>query len=166
MSHFKEFFQQPQIKSAINSAVLQKVVAYRDAEKAKAAKQAESAISKIADKPISAKQAALPKKKAPDGDRFVSKAAKSNRSKQPPKTYILESYDHFSRPEPLTKRYIDKANASNELVVKRILGTLLEEKNFIRAKIDKIRVAPGLADRLAEFKLLFEGHDVELLEAI
>lgn len=160
---FASFFEQPKIKHQIRDAVINKLSGHHAKQREEAAKEA-ATIAKA--KPISAKQAALPKKKAPDGDRFVSKAAKSNRSKQPPKTYILESYDHFSRPEPLTKRYIDKANASNELVVKRILGTLLEEKNFIRAKIDKIRVAPGLADRLAEFKLLFEGHDVELLEAI
>lgn len=160
---FKEFFEQPDIKSAINSAVLQKVEAYRDAEKAEAAKEA-ATIAKA--KPISAKQAGLAKKQAPDGDRFVGVAKAKGKAKQPPKTYILESYDHFSRPEPLTKRYIDKANASNQIVVKRSLGSLLDDRSFIRSKIDKIRVAPGLADRLAEFKLLFEGYDVELLEAI
>ncbi|PRA55519.1 hypothetical protein CQ062_11700 [Ochrobactrum sp. MYb68] len=154
------FFEKPEIKAQIRDAVVNKLSEHHAKVKAEAAKEAESAIIKV--KSISAKQASLTKKKAPDGDRFISKSARSNKSKQPSKTYILESYDNFTRPDADTRNFIDKANASNQLVVKRILGTLLEDKNFIRPQ-DKILVTKALESRIEEFKILFDGLDVQLL---
>lgn len=150
------FLERPEIKHRIRDAVVDKLSEHH-------AKQADIAKNK-AEKSISAKQASLSKKKSPDGDRFISKSVKSGKAKQPPKTFILESFDHFTRPDVDTRNFINKANASNQLVVKRILGTLLEDKAFIRPQ-DTILVTKALASRLEEVRLLFPGVTVELLEA-
>ena len=144
------------IPSAMRHAIVDKVA---DKLSEHHANQAELAKNK-SEKTISAKQAGLTKKA--DGDRFISKSARSNKSKQPSKTYILESYDNFTRPDEPTRQFVSKANASNQIVVKRILGTLLEDKAFIRPQ-DKILVTKALASRIEEFKILFDGLDVQLL---
>lgn len=149
-SSFASFFARPEIKHQIRDAVINKLSEHHTKQREEAAKEA-ATIAKA--KPISAKQAALPKKKAPDGERFVSKAAKSNRSKQPPVTYLLESFAEFCRPDAHTRRITKAYNDSGMVLKKRLLGSLLEEP--IRAT-DKVLLTESMADRLEEMRILFK----------
>lgn len=163
MSHFKEFFEQPEIKHQIRAAVINRLSKHHHAKQREEAAKEAATIAKAkpekvtkAKKPLSAKQAEL-------ADRFADPKVKKRRAGLPAKSYIVEAAN--GEVDNSVRNFIDRSNAEQKLTARRTLGTLLDDKHLVRQGIDRVLLTSQLQHRLAEIRLLFPGVDVSLLSS-